>query len=1147
MTQKTTFLTFKHLPVFAVLLFLSLVSLKTSAQTTEAFEDETVGLKTFSDNGQAFTIIDGSGETTYDIETFAGGGWNGTSGDNNFIDNTGGSPGNNDGSSFTIKTTDGTDITIKSLYLFVSNRAVNGPASTTLTFTGKKDGTTIYTITKSSGIINGADFTPNNGFTFIDFSSEGGTDNSNNNIDELIISATGNADYLALDALTWALAPVDATAPRITSIVRQTPATSPTNADALTFRITFDENVQGVGAADFTITGASGVSIGVVGSNAIYDVTLSGGDLASVNSTITLGFAGGQNITDISGNALTNLTPTGTNNNTFVLDNQAPLISSIARQSPTTSPTNADALVWDMTFDQAVANVDAADFAVIGTTGTITSVTNPSGNVYRVTASGGDLAGLNATVTLGFAGGQNIADASGNTLTNLTPTGTNNNTFVVNNTAPRINSIARQSPTTSPTNADALVWDVTFDQAVANVDAADFAVIGTTGTIASVTNPSGNVYRVTASGGDLAGLNATVTLGFAGGQNIADASGNALTNLTPTGTNNNTFVIDNTQPLINSIARQSPTTSPTNADALVWDVTFNGAVANVDASDFTVSGTTGTIASVTNPSGNVYRVTASGGDLAGLNATVTLGFAGGQNIADASGNALTNLTPTGTNNNTFVVDNTPPVYTWTGTTNNDWGTTSNWDLNSVPTATADVVIPSGLMMYPTASSAVTFNSLTINSGASFIPNSTTTGAVTYKRNLPTTGDWYLVSSPIANETLQNVIANNTFATGTAPGNIGIGLYENSNASQWAYVNASSTGNIIPGIGISVQLATAGDISSTGTALNTSNVIFGVSTGTVTNFNLLGNPFTAFINSATFATTNTGVLTEETIWLWNGTAYVTYNNASPIEVAPGQAFFIEASTNGAITFATANRSHQNTDTFMREAPKSTFELSVEEGTNKSATKVFYADNKTTGFDNGYDSKMFGGTDYKFKVYTELVSDSKGKKLAIQTLPNQNLETMVIPVGLIAEAGKKITFSVKAQNLPDNTNVFLEDKFNNTLVNISKENHSVTLKSDSKGTGQFYIHTSAKNLEDIDITKDLQNVSIYKSANNSLTVAGLQTDKASVNVYSILGKKVISTELKSTGVHVIQLPKTAAGVYIVELNSSLGKISKKIILE
>ncbi|WP_234859258.1 Ig-like domain-containing protein [Aquimarina aquimarini] len=489
---------------------------------------------------------------------------------------------------------------------------------------------------------------------------------------------------------------IDTNAPRISNITRQSPATSPTNADALIFRIVFSESVQNLNSTDFNITGATGASISTTGSGTTYDITLSGGNLAVVNSTITLSFSGGQDITDASGNALTNLTPTGTNNNTFVVDNTAPRISSITRQSPTTSPTNADALVWDVTFNEAVSNVNTADFTVSGTTATITSVTNPSGNVYRVTTSGGDLAGLNATVTLGFAGGQDISDASGNALTNLTPTGTNNNTFVVDNTAPRISSITRQSPATSPTNADALVWDVTFNEAVSNVNTADFTVSGTTATITSVTNPSGNVYRVTTSGGDLAGLNATVTLGFAGGQDISDASGNALTNLTPTGTNNNTFVVDNTAPRISSITRQSPATSPTNADALVWDVTFNEAVSNVNTADFTVSGTTATITSVTNPSGNVYRVTTSGGDLAGLNATVTLDFAGGQDIADASGNPLTNLTPTGTNNNTFVVDNTAPRISSitrqnpaTSPTNADalvWDVTFNEAVSNVNTA-----------------------------------------------------------------------------------------------------------------------------------------------------------------------------------------------------------------------------------------------------------------------------------------------------------------------------------------------------------------------------------------------------------------------------------------------------------------------------
>ena len=51
-----------------------------------------------------------------------------------------------------------------------------------------------------------------------------------------------------------------------------------------------------------------------------------------------------------------------------------------------------------------------------------------------------------------------------------------------------------------------------------------------------------------------------------------------------------------------------------------------------------------------------YDVTATGGDLAGRNATVTLSFKDSQNI-QMSGTALTNTTPTGTNDNTYVLEN----------------------------------------------------------------------------------------------------------------------------------------------------------------------------------------------------------------------------------------------------------------------------------------------------------------------------------------------------------------------------------------------------------------------------------------------------------------------------------------------------------
>ena len=83
-----------------------------------------------------------------------------------------------------------------------------------------------------------------------------------------------------------------------------------------------------------------------------------------------------------------------------------------------------------MTFNETVDNVGAADFSVSGTTGTI-GVNNVSGTVTDVTVSGGDMASLNATVTLSFAGGQDIADSAGNALSNTTPTGTNANTFSI--------------------------------------------------------------------------------------------------------------------------------------------------------------------------------------------------------------------------------------------------------------------------------------------------------------------------------------------------------------------------------------------------------------------------------------------------------------------------------------------------------------------------------------------------------------------------------------------------------------------------------------------------------------------------------------------------------------------------------------------
>ena len=322
------------------------------------------------------------------------------------------------------------------------------------------------------------------------------------------------------------------------------------------------------------------------------------------------------------------------------------------RQTPTSSPTNADVLTWRVTFSEAVANVDAADFAVSNTSATLTAAAvQGSSLAYDVTASGGNLGSLDATVTLSFAAGQNIADRAGNALTNTAPTGANENAFVVDNTAPTVTITG-----VSATSMAAFMATFTFSEGVAGFAVEDITVGN--GAASAFTGAGGDteftaLITPTADGEVTVDVAADVAMDTAGNGNTAAAQASSI--------------YDNTAPGVASIERQSPTSSPTNADVLTWRVTFSEAVANVDAADFTVAGTTATLtATAVSGSSAQYDVTVSGGNLAGLDATVTLSFVAGQNIQDAAGNALANTTPTGANEASYVVDNIAPTVTISG-------------------------------------------------------------------------------------------------------------------------------------------------------------------------------------------------------------------------------------------------------------------------------------------------------------------------------------------------------------------------------------------------------------------------------------------------------------------------------------------------
>ena len=559
--------------------------------------------------------------------------------------------------------------------------------------------------------------------------------------------------------------PGDTTAPRVASIARQNPTSSPTNADSLTWRVTFSETVSNVNAADFAVSGTTATVTAVAAVSGLtggYDVTASGGNLAGVSATVTLTISSSHNIEDGASNALSNTAPTGTNDNSYVVDNTAPTVAISDVPATSDAPftatfTFSEAVTGFAVGDITLGNATASSFTVTSTTvyaalvtptatGAVTvdvsantaqdaagngntaatrasstyavpaitivagtsPVTEGTSAVFTLSRTGSPIAALTVNVTVSETGGDMVAAANegARTVTFLANSATATLSVA---TAPdsvdEANSVVTatiSADTGSPasysvaTPASAMVTVEDNDTRGVTVPTTALTINeGATGTYTVVldSQPTANVTVTPSRTGssDVTFSPATltftalnwntvqqVTVTAAQDSDAVDDSAtisHAVTGGDYVGVTVESVVVtvdddetaDTTAPRVASITRQNPTSSPTNADSLTWRVTFSEAVSNVNAADFAVSGTTATVTAVA-VSGltGAYDVSASGGNLAALNATVTLAIAASHNIEDGASNSLTNTTPTGTNNNSYVVDNTAPSVTISG-------------------------------------------------------------------------------------------------------------------------------------------------------------------------------------------------------------------------------------------------------------------------------------------------------------------------------------------------------------------------------------------------------------------------------------------------------------------------------------------------
>ncbi|MHB0754894.1 T9SS type A sorting domain-containing protein [Polaribacter sp. M15] len=519
-----------------------------------------------------------------------------------------------------------------------------------------------------------------------------------------------------------------------------------------------------------------------------------------------------------------------------------------------------------------------------------------------------------------------------------------------------------------------------------------------------------------------------------------------------------------------------------------------------------------------------------------------------------------------------------------------WNRASNWSLGTIPSSTDNVIVGSGRVVQinePTAQIASLENAGTIlvsantfinisgdltNTGniilnssasqsASILVSGTSTGSIVYNKHV--INNWQMISSPVTGETIENIISTAPLVSGTN-GNLGFGSYNNSYVlpatSSWEYVKENSTGSINSGVGYTVKRSGDGFITFGGSIRNI-NTSIPITNGTQNRWNLIGNPYPSYIAGNTNAgvsnilDTNINEIEESFVGLyfWNATiqGFEVINNASDAKfIPPGTGFFIASKVGGGTISITKNMlSHQITNSSKSANNSFKIDIIATSGSSTKLSKLRYFENTTTGLDLGYDAGLFDAGNESFGIYSKLVSLENDVNFSLQCLPESNIDGTIIPLGIKARLNKEITFNLNIENLPDDLKVFLEDKKRNTFTRLDfkgSEYSTTILENDKHEFGRFYLHTTslAKTLSTVGASLD-SNFRIFIN-NNTLNI-DVGEYNSELNVYNILGQKLLSKKI-SKELKQISLPESmVAGIYVIKLKVGEVELTKRFLIK
>ncbi|QOD60866.1 T9SS type A sorting domain-containing protein [Polaribacter haliotis] len=289
------------------------------------------------------------------------------------------------------------------------------------------------------------------------------------------------------------------------------------------------------------------------------------------------------------------------------------------------------------------------------------------------------------------------------------------------------------------------------------------------------------------------------------------------------------------------------------------------------------------------------------------------------------------------------------------------------------------------------------------------------------------------------------------------------------------------------------------------------------------------------------------------------------------VSVGQGFFVSASnTGGTVRFENAHRNYQDKTTgtettyFFKNSSKSSNKQESQENTNllpilklgfnldegggiKSHRQIGISFRKTNSFDydNGYDSEIYDLNSTDFYWHFPNHSDKKLIIAGVSEIKN----SLEVPLSIVLGSNSPFEIQIdEAKNI--NRDVYLLDKLTNTYYELSSETTELNIGSGTY-TNRFFITFSKQNVLSTEDVNPLDKELTVFMDNNAKEVV-IQNNKLlkikKVELFNILGQKVREWKnIDNTTENRLKTNKLSATVYIININTENGKISKKLFIE